>query len=65
MKRKHSNLYSSATGDWLTFTSPVERRKRVGETEGGGGGETRGREGEREGEEQAGFDRPTRQDGCV
>lgn len=29
--RKYCNLYSSATGDWLTFTSPVERRK-------GGGG---------------------------
>lgn len=30
LKRKHCNLYSSATGDWLTFTSPVERRKRGG-----------------------------------
>lgn len=27
LNRKHCNLYSSATGDWLTFTSPVERRK--------------------------------------
>lgn len=28
LKRKHCNLYSTVTGDWLTFTSPVERRKR-------------------------------------
>lgn len=33
LKREYCNLYCTVTGDWLTFTSPVERRKR--ETEGG------------------------------
>lgn len=50
LKKKYGNLYSSVTGDWLTFTSPVERRK-------SGGERVRG--------EGAVFDRPTRHDGCV
>jgi len=41
LKRKHRNLYSSAAGDWLTFTSPVERRRREWRREARGGGRRR------------------------
>lgn len=58
LKRKHCNLYSSATGDWLTFTSPVEQRKREWRE----GGENNGG---RQGVGYAGFDRSTTQDGCA
>lgn len=47
LKRKRCNLYCSVTGDWLTFTSPVEQRKRGGKQEGGMSVEVKEREGDR------------------
>lgn len=59
LKRKHCNLYSSAAGDWLTFTSPVERRKR-----GGRGGDVVMEGGKDGGGAQGLTGRPGRMDVC-